>query len=353
MPHSYSHTVKRILASPQTRYALPENAPGQTLLVRQHFNVASETPRLQGPAWTDYVGRILDVSIPRRYQSEGFFGELDTYVMKDLIFLDSRTGPVSQTRSSARISADGMRDYCFHVAVEGIIETVTGSFTQRKSEQFVPGILALDMNQRMRMVRPSYARVLAFFLPRALVEAQIPDAESLHGRVITYTSPLTRMILDHLTILCRELPKMPADAVEHAIRSCADLVLAAFSKQQKLDHKASAAARTALLFQVQHYVNNHLRDVQLTPEQIQLTFKLSRPTLYRLFEREGGLASYIRNCRLRAAAADLIDMPQLSIMAVAFDLGFGSPSDFTRAFRRAYGISPQDFRGMGLESGLF
>ncbi len=352
MPLPYSQTVERILAAQHSRYALPENIPGKALLVHQHFSVAGEMPRLQGAAWIDYVGRILDVSIARRAQHSGFRGEIDTYVMKDLIYLDSRTDPVTQTRSSARISKDNMRDYCFHVAVEGIIETVTGAFAQRKSEQFVPGILALDMNQTMRMVRPSHARVLAFFLPRAMVEAQLPDAESLHGRVVTYTSPLTRMILDHLRKLCRELSSMPADAVEEAIRACAQLILAAFGKQQQLDNKARAAARSALRHQVQRYVNNHLRDPNLQPEQIQAMFQLSRPTLYRVFEPESGLANYIRNCRLRAAAIDLIDMPQLDITVIAYDLCFGSHSDFTRAFRRAYGITPQDFRHLGLESHL-
>jgi hypothetical protein len=71
-------------------------------------------------------------NIPRSYQTKGFRAEVDSYVMKQLIFLDNRTDAFSQTRSAARISRDNMRDYCFHVAVDGIIETVTGSLKERK-----------------------------------------------------------------------------------------------------------------------------------------------------------------------------------------------------------------------------
>lgn len=353
MANSYSELVNRIIASQHTRYAFPaagDKSEAVPRILRQHFTVGNEVPHLQGPAWIDYVGRILDVRLPRGKHTAGFRGEIDTYVLKDLIFLDSRTDPVSQTRSTARISTDNMRDYCFHVAVEGIIETVTGNFQQRKSEQFVPGILALDMNQKMQMVRPTYARVLAFFLPRAVVEAEIPDAESLHGRVVTYTTPLTRMILDHLGALCRELPTLPEQEAEMALRTCSQLILAAFGKQQRLAASASAAARSLLQQQVQRYVENHLRDPRLSPSDILKTFKLSRPTLYRIFEPEGGLATYIRNRRLHAAATELASLPQLSVMTIADDFGFTSPSDFTRAFRRAYGIAPQDFRALGMEA---
>lgn len=36
--------------------------------------------------------------------------------------------------------------------------------------------------------------------------------------------------------------------------------------------------------------------------------------------------------------------PHLTVMEVAYGLGFGSASDFTRAFRRAYDMPPQEFR---------
>jgi AraC-like DNA-binding protein len=34
---------------------------------------------------------------------------------------------------------------------------------------------------------------------------------------------------------------------------------------------------------------------------------------------------------------------------IAYGLGFKSASDFTRAFRRAYGMAPQEFRGLSMK----
>jgi AraC-like DNA-binding protein len=65
-----------------------------------------------------------------------------------------------------------------------------------------------------------------------------------------------------------------------------------------------------------------------------------------MFEHEGGLAAYIRNCRLREAADQLIQSPATPIIEIAYGLCFNSASSFTHAFRRAYGMAPQDFRAL-------
>jgi AraC-like DNA-binding protein len=63
-----------------------------------------------------------------------------------------------------------------------------------------------------------------------------------------------------------------------------------------------------------------------------------------LFEHEGGLATYIRNRRLREAADELLRFPNKAVVEIAYGLGFKSQADFNHAFRRAYDMSPRDFR---------
>jgi AraC-like DNA-binding protein len=351
MSDGYTPVVAQRIAARDQRYALPDDggmaANAAPQMLRQHFTVAAEARTLQALAWSDYVGRILEVPVTRGQVASGFFGELDTYVFKDLVFLDSRTDPVCQRRTNARISRDAVRDYVFHVAVEGMIETVTG-LQQRKADQFMPGILALDMGQPMRMLRPSRARVLAFFVPRAMVEAEILDAPAIHGRVVTYTTPLTRMILDQVVTLCRQLPQLSDAEAALAIRTCVQLIIAAFGKQARLAEGARAAANAALRSQIQRHIQANLGEETLTPETILRQFAIPRPTLYRMFEQEGGLGTYIRHCRLREAANELVRSPKVVVTEIAYGLCFSSASDFIRAFRRFYGMTPQDFRMQAL-----
>lgn len=311
--------------------------------VRQQFSTHHETPPRQLLAMRERVGHILDVPVSRTQVAEGFRATIDSYRIHDLMFLDSRTDPLIQTRSVARISTDNVRDYVFHMVVEGSIETVTGLYPQRKAAQSVPGILALDMNQPMRMERPA-CRVLAFFLPRAIVESVLPDAEAIHGHVVEYTSPLARMIPAHVATLSRSLPTLSPGEAYSALRNCAYLIAAAFGKQARLSGNARAAARAALFSRARRYIEDNLHQPELSPESVLHASHLSRPTLYRLFEHEGGLATYIRNRRLREAADELVRFPHKAVVEIAFGLGFKSASDFNHAFRRAYDMSPVDFR---------
>jgi AraC-like DNA-binding protein len=96
--------------------------------------------------------------------------------------------------------------------------------------------------------------------------------------------------------------------------------------------------------QIRRYIQANLYDAELSPERVLDTLQLPRRTLYRLFEQEGGLGAYIRHLRLRRAAHDLAQNPNMTVTDIAYDLGFKSASDFTRAFRRAYEMAPQDFR---------
>jgi AraC-like DNA-binding protein len=93
-----------------------------------------------------------------------------------------------------------------------------------------------------------------------------------------------------------------------------------------------------------HLYSTGKHDGDLSPDRVVELLGLSRPTVYRLFQHEGGLGAYIRHVRLRAAAEELVAWPGVPVQDIAYAHGFTSASDFTRAFRRAYGIPPQEIR---------
>ncbi|ACC74683.1 helix-turn-helix transcriptional regulator [Paraburkholderia phymatum] len=112
---------------------------------------------------------------------------------------------------------------------------------------------------------------------------------------------------------------------------------------------AGSEPRAVMVDQVLRYVQAHLCDDELSPESVLSALQLPRSTLYRLFRREGGLGAYIRHLRLRHAADDLVRYPHALVVDIAFGLGFKSASVFTRAFRRVYGMAPQEYRALGGE----
>lgn len=144
---------------------------------------------------------------------------------------------------------------------------------------------------------------------------------------------------------------MCAVEADTALRTGIHLMAAAFGKQAGLLGSSRAAARAAMFGQVRRHINANLHQMDLSPEAVIKALKLSHRSVYRLFEHEGGLGAYIRKRRLREAAMDLVKFPQMAVMDIAYGLGFNSASDFTRAFRRAYEMAPQEFRLRLKESG--
>ena len=67
--------------------------------------------------------------------------------------------------------------------------------------------------------------------------------------------------------------------------------------------------------------------------------------LARVFKRHAGLTvhQYVLQLRLRAAMDRMIDTPRQRLTDLGADLGFATPSHFTSAFRRQFGLPPSAF----------
>lgn len=315
--------------------------------VHRHFSTCDVARTQQLLAWRDQTSSFLDIAVSHAQVADGFRATLDHYRVDGMTFLHACTDPITQTRTAPQISTDTMRDYVFHVLlVGGGVETTTGLYPRRKALQSRPGILALDMGQSMRMEREYRSQVMALFLPRALVESVLPDAESLHGRVIDYASPRARMFLGELDALSSSIDTMSGAEARSMMATCAHLIVGAFAEQCGLSGDARAAIRAAVFGRVRRHVEHHLHEPELSLESIVDASRLSRAALYRLFEHDGGLATYIRNRRLREAADELIRFPKAPVVEIAYGLGFRSAADFNHAFRRAYDMPPRDFRAL-------
>ncbi len=73
--------------------------------------------------------------------------------------------------------------------------------------------------------------------------------------------------------------------------------------------------------------------------------RLSPYHFLRTFERMTGITphQYVRRARLRDAASRLAAERE-KVLDIAFDCGFGDVSNFNRAFRSEFGVSPKNFR---------
>lgn len=109
---------------------------------------------------------------------------------------------------------------------------------------------------------------------------------------------------------------------------------------------AADAAISPVKERVRRAILRSIGSPRLTPERLAIAAGVSRSSLYRLFEAEGGVARYVQHVRLSLAHAALRDPLQSdkSISAIAEAHGFPAPPDFSRAFKAAYGTTPSAVR---------
>lgn len=86
-------------------------------------------------------------------------------------------------------------------------------------------------------------------------------------------------------------------------------------------------------------------DANLTLDVLAREAGLSRFHFLRTFEQITGLTphQYVRRARLREAAMRLVDESR-TVLDIALDCGFGDVSNFNRAFRTEFGMSPRAYR---------
>lgn len=137
----------------------------------------------------------------------------------------------------------------------------------------------------------------------------------------------------------------PASKISQRPRAASpDVVFGRVSLPIESRPDPSASDRDALYGRIHAYIEQNLGDETLGVASLQTMFRLSRATLYVLFENEGGVVRHIRECRLRAACHYLRQHPECSLTWLLYELGFTNERQFQRAFHARFGLSPARWR---------
>ena len=91
------------------------------------------------------------------------------------------------------------------------------------------------------------------------------------------------------------------------------------------------------------YIDAHLGNAQLGPDEIADAAHLSRASLYRLLAAEGGIRAVLSKRRLDEALRLMLadNKDERSLKEIAKCCGFGGTSQFSRAFRARFGVPPR------------
>lgn len=301
-------------------------------------------PRQQFEHWRERMDHMINVVPNGQPVEQGFNGDITVYQVGEVVISRCLSDAVVLQRSLARISTDSVRDYMFQIFLDGDAGSFDGpgfSLQARRGD-----IVVLDFNEPVTMRRGQYDS-LNLFVPRPMVDAWLPAGADLHCAQASGGSPLAAIARDSMLSFLRHLPGLTLSEAQVALAPLIQLLVAAVSgsANSALTREVTTnLLADATLAPAKQYIEAHLDDAELDAAAIARHLGVSRSHLYRLFQRYGGVSAYILRIRLRHAAVELVRNPSRAITEIAYGLGFSSPSDFSRAFRRLYGYSPREVR---------
>ncbi|MET9952505.1 helix-turn-helix domain-containing protein [Streptomyces sp. NPDC006339] len=195
---------------------------------------------------------------------------------------------------------------------------------------------------------------VAVDLPKAMLPLSPHRVRHLLGRAVPTREGTGALLADFLVSLDRQAAFLqPSDAPRIGL-VVRDLMAAWLA--QLLDEEAALPAESrqqALAQHIRSFIRQNLHDPELTPGVIAAAHHISLSHLHRVFTQQSGgetVAASIRTLRLEKAYRDLADpaLRSTPIHAVAARWGMPRASDFTRAFRAVYGLSPKEHRQRSL-----
>lgn len=299
-------------------------------------------PADRAPVWRDWIWKQFGGLESDLYGDTDFDGHMASARAGDLILtkLEANRHRVVRTRDMVRASDEG------YLKIVAPMKGSAGVEQMGRQAWVTPGAWTIyDTTGSYSVANPERVEHLIVMLPKAQMIERGLRLENLMARPVGGASGIARVALSTMRSTFQELPHMSADAARGAGELIAQLVR--LSLIELSGQETQLTQREALKDRIRGYVALHLRDPDLTVDQIAVALNCSKRHLYNAFtEEDQTLASYIQGLRLDACIRELQHpMAQTRpITDIALSWGFNSPSHFSRVFREHTGKSPSEFR---------
>ena len=165
--------------------------------------------------------------------------------------------------------------------------------------------------------------------------------------LLPFGHPVGRVLNTAMADVTRRQPHVSmADGLQMVDNLCAlvrDLLL---SNRAHANRENIALAKRLAM---DRYIEDEL-SADLSAHHLARVFAMSRTSLFRMFETDGGVDAYVRKRRLHQAFHGLraAEPGKGAVRQVAEGLGFFEAANLTRAFRREFGFPPSELGGAGL-----
>lgn len=293
------------------------------------------TPQKQIQCWTDALMNLcgqFDIDPLEASSLEGRINYTTVSQLK-LCQIEASQHRIGHTDSRVRLSE--------HPFVKILFQTHGITYFEQDGRRIevTPGdCLAYDVSCPHTIVSPSLTRHEVVIVPKELLRERGFRLSKMSACKLSARTGTGRIAHDFVHAVFDEATKLsPYNAIGVA-DSLIDLLLLPL---READTTFDRGGAEATFVRAQFFIREHLRDPELSIDQISAALGCSKRYLHMLFSDRGMTVSdYIWRARLQHCRQELETQAGKTITDVAFSWGFSSSSHFSRVFRKYFGIAP-------------
>jgi AraC-like DNA-binding protein len=290
-------------------------------------------------SWQHRLTDVFRLSMPEDLPSTALVARTSVWKL-DSVMLSPRTCSAhTLTRDERTVRRSQLDHYKLHVRLAGPGATRVDADGRRLT--LGGGSFVVTDLARPEQMDADAGSTIALFLPRDALGGLLPANLDLHG--VTSTAACSAMLVGHLQMLAKRLPHMRPEEVPHTSQAILRLVAASLAPGAPILTAQRAQPENAQRREICRYIDEHLSDEQMSSEELAARFRISRATLYRLFEPLGGVKCHIKERRLAHIHAVLLSgSSDLPLARLAESYGFRHATHFSRDFRQQFGYRPSE-----------
>lgn len=304
---------------------------------------ARESPDLHA-RWVGFVSRhIYSCKLSQTIRAESEF-QIDARSRSSNGFTIARfatvAGKSQLVRGTAEIARDERDRYIAYMSMRGELQ-----LTQRgRAETCRPGsLILLAASDPFSNTKLGDNDTVDLLMPREFVDQRLVDGARSCMRPMETRAGLGQLVHQTLAAFQRNAAHMSDTDFRNTACLVGDLVLLAISGCSDVMANQQSL-RAANLARVKAVVRARCCDPDLTLTDIAKECSLSLSYIHHLFRDDGRtLWEYLKAERLQRAR-QLLESPApgTTVTKVSLDCGFSNMSQFSTAFRRAFGVCPKD-----------
>lgn len=298
-------------------------------------------------------GSEFTITLPKRVAGDNFQPAEETYTMNDFLDESSAVTDISTENKVSKITSDRQEDKprvlviddnadirAYATALLGdeydVMEASDGSEGLKKAVREVPDVVVCDVMMAgmdgLECCKHLKSDSLTCHIPVILLTAKTLDEHRAEGYAYGADAYLTKPFNGN--VLKARIKNLITN------RKLMKIVFGNDAQQEPMEAVAQSA-ESQFVEKFRTIIQGNLGNSDLNVETISHEMGISRAQLYRKIKSITGISpnDIIREARMKRADR-LLETTDKSVSEIAYEVGFSSPSYFTKCYREFFGRTP-------------